>query len=65
VTNSERQARHKSRLVALGLVQVAVWVPVAAVADIQRAAELLRANPLLTVARLANVKTGRLVSLKR
>ena len=47
-----------------GLVQCNVWVPQGAVPELQRAAELLRQHPHLTVARLADRVTGRLVGLK-
>jgi hypothetical protein len=65
MTNVERARRFKSRMVAAGLVQVNIWVPAAAVADVQRAAELMRAHPHLTVARLADRQTGKLTGLKR
>lgn len=64
MTNAERQRAFKVRMTAQGLVQVNVWVPAGAVADIQRAAELIRANPQLNVARLADTITGKLVGLK-
>jgi hypothetical protein len=64
MSNAERQRRHKSKLAESGLVQVNVWLPAGAVADFQRAAEIVRQNRKLTVARLVNVETGRLVGLK-
>lgn len=63
-SSAERQRRFKAKMAEQGFVQVNVWVPMAAAADIQRAAELMRAGPHLTVARLMDVKTGRLTGLK-
>ena len=62
--NSERQARFKARQNALGLIQMSVWVPPGAVADMTLAAELIRANPALTIGRLTDTVTGRLVGLR-
>lgn len=64
MTSAERARRHKAKLVEAGMVQINLWVPAAAAADIQRAGELIRANPLLSVARLVNTQTGRLVGLR-
>jgi hypothetical protein len=65
MTNAERQRKHRQRLTDAGLVQVNLIVPPHAVADLQRVAELLRANPDLTVARLASLTTGKLSGIKR
>ena len=62
--NAERQARHRERLAAAGLVQIALFVPVSAAADFARAAELVRENPDLTVARLVSRTTGKLSGLR-
>lgn len=64
MTNAERQAALKARRAKAGIVQVNVWVPQSAVADMQRAAELCRADPELTIARLVNTRTGKLRGLK-
>ncbi len=64
MTNAERQKRHRAKLQETGLVQVNLWVPAGAVADLQRAADLIRANPDLSVARLVNRVTGKLSGLK-
>jgi hypothetical protein len=63
--NAARQRAHKLRQAEAGLVQVNVWVPAGAVADIQRAAEIIRQHPQLTIGRLTNPDNGRLVGLKK
>jgi hypothetical protein len=65
MTNAERQRRFKAKQQDLGFVQVNVWVPPGSVVDIQRAAEIMRESPHLTVARLVDPTTGKLVGLKR
>jgi hypothetical protein len=60
----ERQAAHKARKRAAGLVQVNVWLPEAAAADMRRAAEIIRQYPRLTIGRLLDPATGRLVGLR-
>lgn len=64
MTNAERQRAFKARQAAAGLVQCNVWVPASAVADVNRAAELMCARPQLTIGRLVDTQTGRLVGLK-
>lgn len=64
MTSTDRQRRFKANMKAAGCIQVNVWVPAKAAADIQRAAELIRQDPALTVARLVDVTTGRLKGLK-
>jgi hypothetical protein len=64
MSNAERQRRFKAKQLEAGLVQANVWIPPQAVADMQRAAELIRGNPELTIARLVHTGTGRLVGLK-
>jgi hypothetical protein len=64
MTATERQAIFRKRQAAAGLVQCNLWVPEGAVAELQRAAELLRENPALRVARLVNTRTGKLSGLK-
>jgi hypothetical protein len=61
---AERAARFRESMAAQGYVQVAMWVPAAAVADMNRAAQLMRENPKLTVGRLTDTTTGRLRGLK-
>jgi hypothetical protein len=64
MTNTERQAKLRKARADAGLVQCNVWVPEGCVAEILRAAELMRQNPRLTVARLVDGETGRLRGLK-
>jgi hypothetical protein len=64
MTNTERQSALRARRIEAGMVQVNMWLPAQAVADIQRAAELIRANPDLSVARLVDTRTGKLRGLK-
>lgn len=64
MTSAERQAALKARRAELGLVQCNMWVPASAVPELQRAAELMRENTDLTVARLVNRRTGKLRGLK-
>lgn len=64
MTGAERQARYRAKRENAGLVQVNVWLPPAAAADLQLAAELMRANPELSIARLVDRVTGRLVGLR-
>ena len=47
-----------------GMVQLNFWVPAAALADVKRAGELMRANPHLTVERLVDARSGKFVGLK-
>jgi hypothetical protein len=65
MTSAERQRKFKQAQAEKGLVQVNVWVPAGCKADIERAAELIRERRQLTVARLVDTTTGRLVGLKR
>lgn len=65
MTNAERQARFMANKAAEGLVQCNVWVPAGRVADLRLAAERMRENPDLTVARLVNETTGRLTGLRK
>jgi hypothetical protein len=64
MTNAERQARLKAKRADAGLVQINLWVPAGAADELMRAAELMRANPDLRVARLVNRATGKLTGLK-
>ena len=64
MSGAERARAHKARMVEQGLTQINVWVPMAAAPEIMRAAELLRDNPDLRIARLVSTKTGKLRGLK-
>lgn len=64
MTNAERQARHRARQKEDGLVQLNLMIPMHAVADFMRAAELVRANRALTVGRLTDTRSGKLRGLK-
>lgn len=61
---AQRQAALKARRIEAGLVQCNLWVPAGCVAELQRAAELMRSNPALLVARLVDTRTGKLRGLK-
>lgn len=61
---AERQARARAKREAAGLVQVNLWIPAHAVADFQRAAELIKLDQKLTVARLVDRNTGKLRGMK-
>jgi hypothetical protein len=63
-TNKERQQAWAMQQRDAGLVPVTVWVPVACVPDLKRAAELIRADPELTIGRLTDRRTGRLRGLR-
>lgn len=62
--NARHQAAFKERMRADGFVQATIWVPKAAVADLQLAAGLMRSNPKLTFASLRNPRGGRFVAIK-
>jgi hypothetical protein len=64
LTSTERARNLKARRKAEGLVQCNVWVRAEQAAEIKHAADLMLANPELRVARLMNVRTGRLCGLK-
>jgi len=64
MTNAQRQAKLRIAREAAGLKQCNIWVPAGAIPELQRVAELLRANPDLTVGRMVNTKTGRVSGLK-
>ena len=59
-----RQRAFKDRMADAGMVQLNFWVPAAALADVKRAGELMRANPHLTVERLVDARSGKFVGLK-
>lgn len=62
--SAERQKRLREKRNAAGYVQLNIWVPAAAVPELQRAAELIRAEPWLAVARLVDTRTGKLRGLR-
>jgi hypothetical protein len=62
-SGAERQARFKQQMRDHGFVQITIWIPPRDVPELHRVAELLRENRDLRIARLMNVKTGRLVGL--
>ncbi len=62
--NAEKQDRFRSRAIAQGWVQINVWAPEAARADLQLQAEVLRKYPHLMVGPLRDPMTGRLVALR-
>lgn len=64
-SNAERQRRHKARMAAAGLVQVAVWVPAGAVAEVNAMAEALRIHRHLIPGPLFDSVSGKLVSLRK
>ena len=64
LTSTERARQFKERQIAKGLVQCNVWVHAEQASEIKHAADLMLANPELRVARLMNVRTGRLTGLK-
>lgn len=65
MTAAQRQKAFKARMAEAGLVQINVWAPAGALPQVQQAAELMRDNPELTIDRLVNTRTGRLVSLRK
>ncbi len=64
MTTAERQARLRARRAELGIIQVAVWVPVAAAASVKLAAERMVANPELFIDVLRHRRTGKLIGRK-
>jgi hypothetical protein len=63
-SNAARQRRFRERATANGWVQCNVWVPAAAVPDLQLHAELLRQHAQLTVWPLRDPHSGRFVALR-
>jgi hypothetical protein len=64
MTNRQRQTLLRARRAEDGLVQCNLWVPEGAIPELRRAAELIRENPALAVARLVDTRTGKLRGLK-
>jgi hypothetical protein len=62
--NAARQARFRSKALDQGWVQCNVWIPEAALPDMQLQAELLRKHPHLTVGPLRDPFSGRFVALR-
>jgi hypothetical protein len=62
--NAARQQRFRAKAIEQGLVQCCVWVPEAALPDMQLQAELLRKHAHLTVGPLRDPHSGRFVALR-
>jgi hypothetical protein len=62
--NAERQARFRAKAAEGGWVQCCVWVPEAALPDMELQAAILRDHPHLTVGPLRDPFTGRFVALR-
>jgi len=62
--NAARQARFRSKALDQGWVQCNVWIPEAALPDMQLQAELLRKHPHLTVGPPRDPFSGRFVALR-
>ena len=62
--NAARQAKFRAGRAAEGMKQLTILVPVSAIPEFKRAAELVAADPKLTVARLVDTRTGRLRGLR-
>jgi hypothetical protein len=63
--NAARQARFRAKQAGQnGFVQCCVWIPEAALPDMQLQAELLRKHPHLTVGSLRDPFSGRFVALR-
>jgi hypothetical protein len=65
VSNADRQRAFQIARNKAGFVKCAVWIPPAAIAEFQRAAELARHDPKLTIGRMVDTETGKLRGLKR
>lgn len=64
MTTAERQARIRAKRAKMGIIQVNVWVPVAAAASVKLAAERMVANPELFIDVLRHRQTGKLSGRK-
>ena len=62
--NAARQQRFRRKAIEQGWMQCNVWVPAAALPDLQLQAELLRQHPHLTVGPLRDPQTGKFVALR-
>lgn len=62
--NAARQAKWRAAQAAQGMVQITVLVHECAVPELKRAVELMAADPHLAVARLVDIRTGRLRGLR-
>ena len=60
---ADRAAKFKTARISEGLTQMNVWVPADALPELKAAIALLCADRDLRVARLMNVRTGRLRGL--
>ncbi len=62
--NAARQQRFRARVAENGWVQCNVWIPAAALPDVQLQAQILRQFPHLTVGPLRDPLTGKFVALR-
>jgi hypothetical protein len=62
--NAARQQRFRERAAENGWVQCNVWIPTAALPDMQLQAQILRQFPHLTVGPLRDPQTGKFVALR-
>jgi hypothetical protein len=62
--NAARQRRFRAKAVEQGWVLCDVWIPAAALPDLQLQADLLREHPHLTVGPLRDPFTGKFVALR-
>jgi hypothetical protein len=63
-SSTERSRTLKERRAAEGLVQCNVWLPRETVAEFVRAAELIKKERDLRLARLMDLRTGRMRGLR-
>jgi hypothetical protein len=63
-SNATRQQRFRSKAIENGWVQCNVWIPAAALPDMQLQAELLRKHSHLTIGPLRDPFTGKFVVLR-
>lgn len=64
LTPAEKQARYRARQQTSGFTSCTLLVPASAIPELLRAAELMRAHPELTIARLVDHRTGKLCGLR-
>lgn len=64
ISNAERQAAHRAKKLAEGLVQFTVYVPADVIPDLTALVQKLVAERGLTVGPARNPVTGKLVSVK-
>jgi len=64
MTSTDRQREFKKRMVAAGMKQLNIWVPVRHGGMLSAVARLLAEHPTYELATLRDTKTGRLVKIK-